>query len=354
MASGLPHILKQRQIQKEPLRFREDGTFHILQLSDIHLVDPEMDDDPDPSIPKRHEQRTLAVMEQCVERTNPDLVVLTGDIVSGYWEEYNYDYLYKVIGRIVDVFARRNLPLALVFGNHDSELNFHREIQMSMYLEYPNCRATFNAEDMTGCGTYNLPILSRDGSARKAFNLWLFDSNDYPRDHAGKFQEGYDYVHPDQIAWYERTAAALRAENGGTPLPSILFQHIPVQQEYDCIRTADAPIEGVAGFMDDDGKFWYMPDAICGRLREKPCPPAGNHREQFDSWVKTGDILAAFFGHDHVNDFLVEKDGILLVQTLGAGYFTYGRERGGRSIILHEDDPRRIDTESIEIFADEK
>lgn len=351
MASGLPHILKQRDLHKAPLRFREDGTFHILQLTDIHLVDPEMDDDPDRSVPLADEANTFTVLETCVERTQPDLVVLTGDNVCGYWQEMTYHYLQKIIRKIVDVFARRDIPLAVVFGNHDSELNFHREIQMTLYLEYKNCRATLNAAEMTGCGTYNLPILSRDGS-RKAFNLWLFDSNDYPRDADGKFQEGYDYVHPDQIAWYEATAAALRAENGGIPLPSILFQHIPVQQEYDCIRKVDAPVEGTAGFVDKDGKYWYIPDAVSGRLREAPCPPAGDHREQFDSWVRTGDIVAAFFGHDHVNDFVVEKDGILLVQTLGAGFFTYGKERGGRSIILHEDDPRRVETESIEVIRE--
>ena len=350
MAFGLPHIRKQRNLQPEPLRFRKDGTFRLLQVSDLHLVDPEMDDDPDPAVPLADEANTYYVYEQLVERTDPDLIVLTGDNVSGYWQEYTYNYLQKVIGKITGVAAKKNIPLALVFGNHDSELNFHREIQMTLYLEYANCRACYNAEEMYGCGTYNLPILASDGSDRKAFNLWLFDSNDYPRDADGKFIPEYDYVHPDQIAWYEKTAAKLRQENGGEPLPSILFQHIPVQQEYDCIKTAEAPIEGVVGFTDGDGKFWYMPDAISGRLRETPCPPAHNHREQFDSWVKTGDIVAAFFGHDHVNDFVVEKDGILLVQTLGAGFWTYGKERGGRCIILHEDDPRHIDTTSIEVM----
>ena len=351
MASGLPHILKQRNLQKPPLRFRQDGTFHILQLTDIHLADPEMDDDPDRSIPLSNEVKTFQVIEGCLDRTKPDLVVLTGDMLNGYWEEMTYDYAQKIIRKVSDVFVRYDVPFALVFGNHDSELNFHREIQMCLYLECPNCYACLNAEEMTGCGTYNLPILAHD-SDRKAFNLWMFDSNDYPRDADGKFLDGYDYVHEDQIAWYEKTAAALRAENGGIPLPSILFQHIPVQQEYDRIACADAPISGTVGFTNKEGKYWYLTDSVSGRLREKPCPPAGNHREQFESWVRTGDIRAAFFGHDHVNDFVIEKDGILLVQTLGAGYWTYGLERGGREIILHEDTPQKIDTASIEIRKD--
>ena len=57
MASGIPHILKQRKLFKKPLQFRADGTFHILQLTDIHLVDPEMDDDPDRSIPEANEKK---------------------------------------------------------------------------------------------------------------------------------------------------------------------------------------------------------------------------------------------------------------------------------------------------------
>lgn len=349
MASGIPHIRKQRNIVRPPLQFRKDGTFHILQLTDIHLVDPEMDDDPDRSIPENHEKNTFFVMESCIERTKPDLVVLTGDVVNGYWEELTYDYLQKIIRRVCGVFEKYNVPFTLVFGNHDSELNAHREIQMTLYLESPLCCGSLNAEDMTGCGTYNLPVLSADGT-HKAYNLWLIDSNDYDRDQDGKFQSGYDYVHGDQIAWYEKTAAALRAENGGEPLPSILFQHIPVQQEYDLIETSETPVQGVPGFAGKDGIFHSIPAARSGRLREMPCPPAGNHREQFESWVKTGDIVAAFFGHDHVNDFVVEKDGILLVQTLCAGFFTYGMERGGREIILQENNPKEILTESIEIL----
>ena len=82
-----------------------------------------------------------------------------------------------------------------------------------------------------------------------------------------------------------------------------------------------------------------------------PCPPhmEFNHRNQFESWKKTGDIIAAFFGHDHINDFHINIDGIDIYQTLGAGYFTYGKERGGRLIVLDENNPTDIYTETIEI-----
>jgi hypothetical protein len=42
-------------------------------------------------------------------------------------------------------------------------------------------------------------------------------------------------------------------------------------------------------------------------------------------------------------------DGIDLYQTLGAGYFTYGFERGGRLIVLDENNPRTLYTESLQV-----
>ena len=76
------------------------------------------------------------------------------------------------------------------------------------------------------------------------------------------------------------------------------------------------------------------------------CEDYVRERERYE---KTGDIIAAFFGHDHINDFHISIDGIDIYQTLGAGYFTYGKERGGRLIILDENNPKNIFTETIEI-----
>lgn len=103
---------------------------------------------------------------------------------------------------------------------------------MLIYSEYENFRSNFNDADVYGCGNCCLTIKSSDGS-RDAFGIWLIDSNDYVKRPDGSF--GYDRVHSDQIEWYERRAAQLREANGGEPLPSILFQHMPVQQELDML-----------------------------------------------------------------------------------------------------------------------
>lgn len=351
MATGLPASLKHIKNFQKPLQFGADGKFRILHLTDIHEVDPDMETDEGPSAPLRKSLETLNVIEKCLDLAKPDLVVFGGDNISGFWEEFTYDYMVRTIEKIVTPVAERNIPLAIVFGNHDSEGEeirkfLRREIQISFYAEYDNFRSNMNDEDVTGCGNCSLPILSSDGS-RVAWNIWCVDSCDYLRDERHQCIKGGGYAHigQDQIDWYERRAAQLKACNGGRTVPSVLFQHIPVSQEYDLITETD---EGTPGAVESGGKYYILrPEAVLdGVMREMPCPPK-NDRRQFESWKRTGDVVAAFFGHDHVNTFVAELDGIKLIQTLAAGYHTYGSERGGRLIVLDENISDDIFTETI-------
>lgn len=348
-AMGTPRKWKSakfRRDEQQPLKFGADGKFRILHITDIHDVEPEMDDDPNPEIPASCDKETLNVIEKLIEKTNPDLVVFGGDNVSGYWEEFTYDLVKSTIDKIVAPIKKRNIPLCVVFGNHDGEVGFHTEFQMMMYMEYENCRSNLNDADVYGCGNCCVTVKSSDGK-KDALAIWLIDSNDYQLNEKGETR--YDCVHDNQIEWYEKRAAQLKEANGGEPLPAILFQHMPVQQEYDYVKEVSA--DGEYNFSRDGKYIRYDTELLEGRIRECPSPAniEKNYRNQFESWKKTGDIFAAFFGHDHVNDFHIVIDGINIYQTLGAGYFTYGEERGGRLIVLDENDIKNIHTESIEI-----
>ena len=348
-AMGAPHKFSSAKFRREipePLKFSDDGKFRILHLTDIHDVEPVMDDDENREIPESRDKETINVIEKAVEKAKPDLVVFGGDNISGYWDEFTYDYVKSTIEKITEPIRKRNIPLCVVFGNHDGEEGFHTEFQMMQYMEYPNCRSNLNDADVYGCGNCCVTIKSSDGK-KDAFAIWLIDSNDYQRNSEGGLS--YDCVHDDQIDWYEKRAEELRKANGGIPLPAILFQHMPVQQENDGFEEVSADDSFT---FERDGKYYrFGHEIIEGRIRETPCPPSleNNHRRQFESWKKTGDIVAAFFGHDHVNDFHINIDGINLYQTLGAGYFTYGKERGGRLIVLDENNPTEIYSESFEI-----
>ncbi len=345
-AAGMPVFYKSNARKAPELRFGKDGKFRILHITDIHEVDPEMDDDPNVEIPVTCSLETVNVIKESIERANPDLVVFGGDNISGYWQEFTYDYVEKTIDKITKPVREKNIPFAIVFGNHDSEIRkFFREFQMLCYMRYDNFIGTLNAEEMHGVGSQNIVVKSGK-SDKAAFNIWLVDSNDYPHDETGRRIDGYDHIHKDQLDWYERTAEKLKAENGGEPLPSILFQHIPVAQEYDALIKADENTEGAVKRGDD----YYIINEnhhVSGVMRETPCVPANKDRTQFDLWKKHGDVFAAFFGHDHVNNFIFDVDGIKLVQTYGAGYHTYGDRHGARLIVIDENKPREFETEDI-------
>ncbi len=348
MATGMPKKWKTDKFKRPeptPLKFGEDGKFKILHITDIHNIEPEMDDDENREIPINKDKETINVIEKLVEKTKPDLVVFGGDNISGYREEFTYSFMQSTIRRITKPIRDRNIPLCVVFGNHDGELGFHTEFQMLQYMEYENCRSNLNDSDVYGCGNCCVTIKSSK-SDKDAFAIWLMDSNDYQLNERGEFP--YDCVHDDQIQWYEKRSAELKAANGGEPLPAILFQHIPVQQELDFVKTVSSDED----YTFERGGSYYKAEGILeGNIREYPCPPnmEKNHRNQLESWVKCGDIFAAFFGHDHINDFRMNSQGIDLYQTLGTGYFTYGGPHGGRLIVLDENNPRKLFTESIEI-----
>lgn len=60
-------------------------------------------------------------------------------------------------------------------------------------------------------------------------------------------------------------------------------------------------------------------------------------------------MVAAFFGHDHKNDFVGTYEGIDLVNTAGTGFYIYGEREyhGARLVILHESTPAEYDTEML-------
>lgn len=309
------------------LKFGEDGKFRILQIADIQ----------DGAF---LEYATYQFLRDSVEATQPDLIVLTGDNISGGGSPTK-GLAKLAIWRYMSIFEKAGIPVAMVYGNHDSEGPANKEYQMEVYESF-DCFVGCEGEDLTGCGNYNLPIYSADGE-KMLYNLWMIDSltyNRHPEDEKDVAYyendlEGYACVHKDQIDWYVKTSNELKAANGGEPVPSMVFQHIIVPEIYDVLAK------------DKDGK-WILPEGNDGELWEDPCPPHYSNGE-FDAMVNQGDVVAMFFGHDHKNSFIVPHKGIDLVNTPGVGFSSYGDEnRGARVIDLDVKDLSTYETEVVE------
>lgn len=319
-----------------------NGKFKILVLSDIQ----------DTNTPQK---ATTDLMNKAIDRENPDLIVLTGDNIAGWWKNVTPEETKQAVDNVAKAINDKGIPFALVFGNHDheglcDEANKMEEEEakkliMSWFREYDNCLAV-NGEEMTGVGNYNLTVKDSAGE-KDIFNLWFMDSNPYSDEEEGG---GYGYVHPDQIEWYERKSNELKAANGGKPLNSIVFQHIVVPEVYEMFtevsRRTKGAVKGSGGFSDKyfvtDPQFIYD-----GSLNEGPCPANKANAGQFESWVKQGDVIGAVFGHDHINTFSGEYKGIKLMAAPAVTFYSYGNNRGVRTITLDESNLSDLQSEVI-------
>ena len=96
------------QAQRPALEFNGEGKFKIAQFTDVHL---------DLGNPYRQAQaeKTIAQMRYILDAERPDLVVFTGDVVTGKPAAEGWK-------RVLAPVAERNLPFCVVLGNLEMTL----------------------------------------------------------------------------------------------------------------------------------------------------------------------------------------------------------------------------------------
>ncbi len=311
------------------LKFNEDGKFRIMIFADSQ------DDE-------NLEETTAQLMREALDAHNPDLVVFLGDNTVAH----GYENQAKAIEAIVAPCVERDIPFTLVFGNHDQEQGVEKEVLLREYQKYDGCLAYDAVPSLYGCGNHNLPILASNGIGI-AFNLWFIDSGTSTAE-AG----GYDYVREDQINWYKDTAANLKVLNGGKAVPAIHFQHIIVPEAYEALGMPEIPF-GIEDFNYDNTNYLPVPNfgTYQGFLFEPPCPSHINGG-QMDAWIETGDVMATFYGHDHVNDFTTSYEGIDIttVPTVGCNSYSNDINRGVGLITLDENDLTTYEYEALRMY----
>ena len=287
------------------LQFDENGKFKILVFADVQDGYP-------------LEEDFLNYMNQALDKAEPDLVIFLGDIVMSaetdeeYWMGYD---------QLIEPLAARDIPFTLVFGNHDDQ-DTHKgstkDEKLAKYMSYDNCVAYDAVPELHGSGTHNLEVLSSDGT-KTAFNLWMMDSGDY-------IDGGYDCVRADQLEWYDGVSKELEAANGGK-VNSLMFQHIvPAEVAKQVMFTVKGNLgDGASTNFSDGTAATYLPNIFGfeeGWMFEQACP-SPDCEGQWDSIVERGDVLGVFFGHDHINSYVANVNGIDAVNVPGSTYNSY-------------------------------
>ena len=301
-----------------PLKFK-NGVLKIMHITDTHYSFENVD-------------ASARLLEFACDREMPDVVIITGDNVDNYPEEKDTK---KLIDRLMSVFDERNIPAAITFGNHDSERGaMSREELMAYYNTHKSSISVDDGEELSGCGTYNIPVHASDSDKVK-FNLWIFDSNDYD-------DEGhYGCVLPDQVEWYKKRSDELTQANDGNKVYSLAFQHMIVEDVYRALKMTKIRVPFSYHHMYDKKRFYsFDPKGVnFGTLTETPCSGYHNYG-QFDAMVEKGDVLAMFSGHDHTNAFGVKYKGIDISNTVSTRYNRdrFSSQYGYRIITINESD----------------
>ncbi|MBQ7542709.1 MAG: metallophosphoesterase family protein [Clostridia bacterium] len=313
------------------LRFRKDGTFKILQLTDVHGICKKTPD-------------TSRLIEGVLDQEKPDLVVITGDQIKGYGLSYLHGDKHKKVEQAIDNYTepidRRGIPFAVTFGNHDPQVGYSTAEQMKMYEVFDSCIIP-DEELSYGPGTFSLPIYGSE-SEEPAVNLYMIDSG-------GSAPEGgYQSVETEKIDWYRAVREKLH-EKWGRYVPSMVFQHIPVHEIYNLFDEVDKKHpDAVKTYRIHKGQFFKLKDEFVHddvKLYE-PASISDVNTGEFDALTEKGEVFAMYFGHDHQNNFVGNYKGVDMGYGPSCGFNEYGNgvERGCRIIELNEKDIRKYRT----------
>eukprot|EP00727_Mastigamoeba_balamuthi_P012847 m51a1_g8185 hypothetical protein (289) ;mRNA; f:150315-151712 len=232
-------------------------------------------------------RRTDAVQRAVLDTEHPDLVVVTGDALSGTAMS-NYSEARIAWSRASAVLREKSYKWALTFGNHDDDGPAIRKSELvELDMALPGSLTQRGPAGIQGLTNYVLPVFAAQeevaGEAPAAL-LWVLDVQ--PHDCDGVRSNGC--VTRGQVEWFLNESRAITARYSlDKPLFSFMFFHIPIPEFVDvwnnevCFGSRDENVacprvntgvyeaaysQGVRGiFVGHNHRNDY-----CGALRERP------------------------------------------------------------------------------------
>eukprot|EP00727_Mastigamoeba_balamuthi_P003957 m51a1_g13559 hypothetical protein (401) ;mRNA; r:329-1994 len=206
------------------LSFNSNRKFKIVQFTDMHYcVDSEND-------------KTDAVQATVLQAEHPDLIVYTGDLMSGTSIKVKSTAIdnWK---RATSVAARGNYKWARLFGNHDDDGPLNRQEMFTMDAQLPGSLTISGPADLFGESNYYLPIYESSAVSEQtpASLLWFLGVSDGSCEGVS----GDGCVTRSQVDWFQSSSSTLASRWQMTQNPfSLMFFHIPVPEYVTLWNTA--------------------------------------------------------------------------------------------------------------------
>ncbi len=290
--------------QNHKLAFNKNGEFKIIQFTDLHIEAIKSGADS---------EAVYSAISEIVISEKPDLVVLTGDVIT-------QDPMTSALLKLAHIFEENKVPWTSVLGNHDEECShIERKKLAAIHRSMPY---NINSNKPGIMGETNF-ILTVKGAGKIKSLLYFFDSNAY-NPMKGKVNTYYAWMDFSQVQWYRNQSIAFTKKNGGTPVSALAFFHIPFP-EYD--------------------DLWRNDSIHCIGTKAEPVASPKVNSGMYLSMLECGDVMGTFVGHDHNNDYIGTYNNIALAYgRCTRGISSYGLfPQGGRVIVLKEG-KREFDT----------
>ena len=306
--------------------FTTDGDFKIMHITDTHIGGG--------CLSRGEDKKAFNAVAAMIAYEKPDLVIATGDISSAYVTSgtFNNKYAHQYFSRFME-----NLGVywTVTFGNHDAETTnfYNKDAVAKMYEndEFKYCLFSSGPEDVSGKGNHVINVKNSKGDVTQC--LIMIDTHSFTEDDPFGIAWDYDWVKEDQIEWYKDMIELYC--KGEKTTKSLAFFHIPLLE----VREAYWEYVNNGSQNTADCKF------IKGNPGEKDPVvfPSETKTALFDTMVELGSTQGMFYGHDHLNNFVLEYKGIIMSYGYSIDYFAYGGidrygyQRGCQMITVHPD-----------------
>lgn len=239
----------------------ENGNFTVLQFSDTHFTTGVTFSD----------MQLLNKMEKLTEKYEPDLVVMSGDMIDdGNDGDFNKAY---VLRSVAEIFEKADQYWAYIPGNNDG-VNYGTSADVVAYLsQYEHCLVADVPEISGGC-QYSIDVIS-DGEM--THSMIFIDTMDYDNEDPDHI---YGYVYEDQVNWCKEEITSKQQENSDVTVSVFLHENTP-----DFFRAAK------------DGKAYKFGYPTLGIRMEKYNIPKNQPLD--DVFNESGCVGLLSMGHNH-------------------------------------------------------
>lgn len=295
---NIPDFIVEVETGREPV---------VLQLSDTQIIDagqirPGRDGvDSVFWATDQVEERCYDYVTETIEAVNPDLILLTGDIIYGEFDDNG-----SVWTSFIAFMESFEIPWAPVFGNHDNESKMGVDWQCEQLENAEYC--LFEQKTLTGNGNYSVGIM-QGGELKRIF--YMLDSNGCGNASAESLANGHtknNFVGfgDDQIAWYTEQISHLKEVSPDTKI-SFAYH---IQQAI--FATAYAKYGFNQGEKYQDINIDRLEDKAEGDFGYIGRQLKGPWDTNFTVWnaMKRMGVDSIFVGHEHCNSASVVYDGV--------------------------------------------